>query len=89
MFNALAAHGGNLNNRRAACPLVRLVEQEEEGKTCTTPRSFPLKTGMEPSKIVLSPVRCSKLQLTTCIQLASCHDEFRGPRSNVIVNQTS
>ncbi|GFU95504.1 hypothetical protein TNCV_2729581 [Trichonephila clavipes] len=34
------------------------------------------------AKIVLSPVWCSRP--TTGIPLASCHDEFRGPRSDYI-----
>ncbi|GFU53162.1 hypothetical protein TNCV_3023821 [Trichonephila clavipes] len=36
--------------------------------------------GIEPNPVWCSdPVWCSKLQLTTGVQLASCHDEFRGP----------
>ncbi|GFW60181.1 uncharacterized protein TNCV_1842641 [Trichonephila clavipes] len=73
-------HGGTLISHRAACLLVRLVEGEENWEiSLTTSRAFPLKIGMEPSKIILSPVRCSKLRLTTGIQLAPCHDEFRRP----------
>ncbi|GFU18194.1 hypothetical protein TNCV_2033441 [Trichonephila clavipes] len=57
-------HGGTLNSRRAASPLVRLVE-EEERLNLAIPRGFFLKSEMEPSEIVFSPVWCSKLRLTT------------------------
>ncbi|GFU73113.1 uncharacterized protein TNCV_1354041 [Trichonephila clavipes] len=58
-------HGGTLNSRRAASPLVRLVEGEERGRPLTTLRVFSLKIGVKPSQIILSPEWCSKLRLTT------------------------
>ncbi|GFX27451.1 transposable element Tcb1 transposase [Trichonephila clavipes] len=48
-------HGGTLNSRRAASPLVRLVEREREAR----------KNEVETSQLVLSPVWCSELKLTT------------------------
>ncbi|GFW04400.1 hypothetical protein TNCV_877701 [Trichonephila clavipes] len=55
---------GTLNSRRGSSPLLRLVEGEEVAGPCP-PRVFSLTIGVKPSKIVLSPVGCSKLQLTT------------------------
>ncbi|GFV66057.1 uncharacterized protein TNCV_1440641 [Trichonephila clavipes] len=46
------------------------------------PKVFSLKIRAEPSQITLPPAWCSKLRLTTGVQLAPCHDEFRGPRSD-------
>ncbi|GFT48837.1 uncharacterized protein TNCV_178881 [Trichonephila clavipes] len=58
-------HGGTLNSRRAASPLVCLVEGEERWVASDNlPSVLPLNWG-GPSHIVLSPVRCSKLQLMT------------------------
>ncbi|GFW45882.1 hypothetical protein TNCV_4496011 [Trichonephila clavipes] len=51
-------------SRRAASPLVRLVKGEEMREAFDYPRVFSLKSGVEPSKIVLSPAWCSKLWLT-------------------------
>ncbi|GFS80640.1 hypothetical protein TNCV_3870561 [Trichonephila clavipes] len=39
---------------------------------------------METSKIVLLPAWCSKLRLTTGVQLAIRRDEFCGPRSDTL-----
>ncbi|GFW52550.1 hypothetical protein TNCV_404781 [Trichonephila clavipes] len=58
-------HGGTLNNRRGANPLVRLVEEEERWETPDDLGVFSLKIGKEMSKIELSPTWCSKLMLTT------------------------
>ncbi|GFV03356.1 uncharacterized protein TNCV_4019531 [Trichonephila clavipes] len=41
-------HGGTLNNRRAASPLVRLVEWEEKWEAPDHPRVFSLKIGAKP-----------------------------------------
>ncbi|GFW73033.1 hypothetical protein TNCV_831521 [Trichonephila clavipes] len=50
-----------------------------------TPRAFSLYSGVKPSKIVLSPVWCSKLRLTTFVKiLALSHDEFCGTRSDFV-----
>ncbi|GFT76084.1 uncharacterized protein TNCV_1255641 [Trichonephila clavipes] len=58
-------HGGTLNSRRAASPLVRLVEEVERLEAPDHPQVFSLKIGVETSQIVLSPIWCSKLRLTT------------------------
>ncbi|GFX29411.1 uncharacterized protein TNCV_3997871 [Trichonephila clavipes] len=42
-------HGGTLNSRRAASPLVRLVEGEERREAPDHPRVFSLKIGVKPS----------------------------------------
>ncbi|GFX03703.1 uncharacterized protein TNCV_2112751 [Trichonephila clavipes] len=58
-------HGGTLNSRRAASPLVWLVEGEERLEASGHSQSvLPLNWG-GPNQIVLSPVWCSKLRLTT------------------------
>ncbi|GFX37251.1 uncharacterized protein TNCV_995261 [Trichonephila clavipes] len=58
-------HGGTINNRRAASPLVWLVEVEERWESPDHPQVSSIKIGVETSQIVLSPVWCSKLRLTT------------------------
>ncbi|GFU45706.1 extended synaptotagmin-3 [Trichonephila clavipes] len=85
-------HGGTLNSRRAASPLMRLVAGDERvGWQYTRiynpqrhPRVLVIKCGTDPSQIVLSPAWCSMLQPMTGVHLAYCHDEFRGPRSDYI-----
>ncbi|GFX49160.1 hypothetical protein TNCV_5041541 [Trichonephila clavipes] len=77
-------HGGTLNSRRAASPLVRLVAGDEMWGPLTLPWGVPFKIGVEPSLIVLSPVWCSRLRPTTGVHLAPCHDEFRGPQSDYV-----
>ncbi|GFW61358.1 hypothetical protein TNCV_4136761 [Trichonephila clavipes] len=57
--------GGTLNSCRAASLLVRLGEEEERWEAPDHPQISSLKIGVERSQIVLSPVWCSKLQLTT------------------------
>ncbi|GFW62845.1 uncharacterized protein TNCV_4451941 [Trichonephila clavipes] len=57
-------HGCTLNSRRAASPLVWLVEEEERWEAPDHPQVSSLKIGVEMSQIVLSPVWCSKLRLT-------------------------
>ncbi|GFU46660.1 hypothetical protein TNCV_1546681 [Trichonephila clavipes] len=68
--------GDSLNNSRAASPLVRLLEEEERGRPLV-PRVFSIKVGVELSQIIMSPEWCSKLRLTTGVQPAPRHDEFR------------
>ncbi|GFW70326.1 uncharacterized protein TNCV_5131521 [Trichonephila clavipes] len=58
-------HEGTLNSRRAVSPLVWLVEGEERWKAPDHPWVSSLKIGVETSQIVLSPVWCSKLRITT------------------------
>ncbi|GFW69896.1 hypothetical protein TNCV_1403491 [Trichonephila clavipes] len=48
-------HGGTLNNRRAASPLVWLVEGVERWDAPGHPQVSSLKIGVETSQIVLSP----------------------------------
>ncbi|GFW46048.1 uncharacterized protein TNCV_3276651 [Trichonephila clavipes] len=49
-------HGGDLNSRRAASPLVWLVEGVERREAPDHPQVASLKIGEETSQIVLSPV---------------------------------
>ncbi|GFT06366.1 uncharacterized protein TNCV_1145561 [Trichonephila clavipes] len=58
-------HGCTLNSRRDTSPLVRLVEGEERWEDQTTLLVFSLKIGVKPSYVVLSPIWCSNLRLTT------------------------
>ncbi|GFT89329.1 hypothetical protein TNCV_4386251 [Trichonephila clavipes] len=55
-------YGVAINNRRATNPLVRLVEGWEAPDH---PYVSFIKMRVETSQIVPSPVRCSKLRLTT------------------------
>ncbi|GFX60192.1 uncharacterized protein TNCV_4533521 [Trichonephila clavipes] len=72
-------HGGTLNSRRAACPLVRLVEGEERWDNPDYPRDvLPLNWGeTELNRFVT----CMGLKATANDRrhLTLCHDEFRGP----------
>ncbi|PRD27058.1 UNVERIFIED_CONTAM: hypothetical protein NCL1_36380 [Trichonephila clavipes] len=78
-----AWHGGTLNSRRAASPLVRLVEGKERLEASDHPQSvLPLNWGgTEPNRTVT----CMVLKATDNDRrhLALCHDEFRGPRSGL------
>ncbi|GFW26555.1 hypothetical protein TNCV_1164891 [Trichonephila clavipes] len=64
MYSVFAAWG-TLNSRRTACLLVWLVEGVERWDAHDYPQVSSLKIGVETSEIVLSPVRCSELRLTT------------------------
>ncbi|GFY22000.1 uncharacterized protein TNCV_3296441 [Trichonephila clavipes] len=76
---------GTLFSRRAADPLVKLVEGKEKWEVNDyPPRSFSLKIGVEPSQIILSPVWYSKPMLMTGKHLAICREEFREPRSATV-----
>ncbi|GFU77980.1 hypothetical protein TNCV_2563451 [Trichonephila clavipes] len=77
-------HGGTLKRYRASSRLVSLVVGEER---CPPVYPGSLKIGMNLGQIVLSPAWCSKLSLTTGVHLDPCHDEFRGPCSDVTVYQ--
>ncbi|GFW50863.1 uncharacterized protein TNCV_3591451 [Trichonephila clavipes] len=78
-----ARHGGTLNSRRTASPLVRLVEGEERWESSDHPQSvLPLNWGgIEPNRTVT----CMVLKATANDRrhLVLCHDEFRGPRSGL------
>ncbi|GFW47417.1 hypothetical protein TNCV_4537071 [Trichonephila clavipes] len=60
---------GVLNSRRATSLLVRSVEGEEKWETPDHPQGLSLKIGVEPSKIVLSLIWCSKLRPMTGVQI--------------------
>ncbi|GFW39646.1 hypothetical protein TNCV_3188171 [Trichonephila clavipes] len=62
-------HEDTLNRRQAASPLRRLVEEEDRWEVSDHPRLFSLKIGVEPSKIVLLPVWCSKLGILTGVKI--------------------
>ncbi|GFV36156.1 DDE 3 domain containing protein [Trichonephila clavipes] len=64
--------------RQAATPLLRLVEVPEPIQ------GFFLKVRVEPSQNVLSSEWCSKLRVTTGVQLALCRDEYHGPQSDCV-----
>ncbi|GFW66060.1 uncharacterized protein TNCV_588861 [Trichonephila clavipes] len=78
-----ARHGDTLNSRRAASPLVRLVEGEERWEASDHPQGvLPLNWGgIEPNRTIT----CMVLKATANNRrhLALCHDEFRGPRSGL------
>ncbi|GFX37048.1 hypothetical protein TNCV_1175481 [Trichonephila clavipes] len=68
-FIVSARHEGTLNRRRAASPLVKLVEEEEMLEASDHRRVLSLKIEVEPRKIILSPAWCSKLRLATCVKI--------------------
>ncbi|GFV14186.1 hypothetical protein TNCV_526601 [Trichonephila clavipes] len=72
-------HEGTLNSHRAACLLVRLVEGKERWVTSDPLQGALPENWVKPSHMALSPAGCSTLRLTTGVQLASCHEGFRGP----------
>ncbi|GFV00227.1 zinc finger protein [Trichonephila clavipes] len=76
MYSAFAAEG-TLNNRRAASPLVWLVEGEERWDH--TQGALPQNRGGNERN---RTVTCMVLKATANDRrhLALCHDEFRGPR---------
>ncbi|GFW86523.1 uncharacterized protein TNCV_4333071 [Trichonephila clavipes] len=72
-------HGGTLNSRRAASPLVRLVEGEERWEAPGHPLDvFPLNWGETKLK---RSVTCMVFKATDNDRrhLALCHDAFCGP----------
>ncbi|GFW80422.1 uncharacterized protein TNCV_2945541 [Trichonephila clavipes] len=73
-------HGDTINSRRAANPLMRLVEGEERWEAPDPPGDLPQNWGEnEPNRIVT----CMVLKATDndkC-HLTFCLEEFRGPRS--------
>ncbi|GFW09544.1 uncharacterized protein TNCV_3996511 [Trichonephila clavipes] len=64
-------HGGTLNSRRAASPLVWLVEGEERWEASDQ------MGGSDPNRAV--PCKVLKATANDRRHLALCHDEFRGP----------
>ncbi|GFX59918.1 uncharacterized protein TNCV_4984311 [Trichonephila clavipes] len=73
-------HSGTLNSRRAASPIVRLVEEEEWLVIPDHPRGvFPQNWGgTEPNSTVSCLVLKAEANDTSKI-LALHRDEFRGP----------
>ncbi|GFW23605.1 uncharacterized protein TNCV_4091481 [Trichonephila clavipes] len=57
---------GTLNSRRAVRPLERLVEGKERWVDHDHSQVSSLKIVVETSQILVSPVWCSNLRLTTC-----------------------
>ncbi|GFY27314.1 uncharacterized protein TNCV_2069341 [Trichonephila clavipes] len=82
MHSAFAAWGYS-NSRRAASPLVWLVEGEERWDASDHPQSvLPLNWGgIEPIRTVTCMVL--KAMANDRRNLALCHDEFRGPWSGI------
>ncbi|PRD34854.1 UNVERIFIED_CONTAM: hypothetical protein NCL1_13362 [Trichonephila clavipes] len=82
MHSACAA-GFTLNSRRAASPLVRLVERKYRWEASDYPQSIlPLNWGrIEPNR----SVTCMALKASANDRrhLALYHDEFHGPRSGL------
>ncbi|GFW72634.1 hypothetical protein TNCV_3798621 [Trichonephila clavipes] len=64
-------HEGTLNSSRAASPLMRLVKGEEKWETY---RVLSLKIGVEPSKIVLSPLPVRLITTTNERRLVQGHE---------------
>ncbi|GFS54159.1 uncharacterized protein TNCV_2527001 [Trichonephila clavipes] len=73
-------HGGTLNSRQAASPLVWLVEGVEMGETSDPPPGVlpQNRGGNEPNRFVTCMV--VKATVNDWRHLALCHDEFRAPR---------
>ncbi|GFW80111.1 hypothetical protein TNCV_460201 [Trichonephila clavipes] len=60
-------HGGTLNSRRAASPLVKLMEGEKRWEAPDHPRCPPSKLGVKTRQIVLSPAWRSKEAIEACL----------------------
>ncbi|GFV99520.1 hypothetical protein TNCV_5078841 [Trichonephila clavipes] len=73
-------HGRTLNIRRAVSPHVR-TEIRGPGQSL---RCYSRKLGVKPSQNILPSAWFSKLRLMTGAHLAPSHDEFRGPRSDIV-----
>ncbi|GFW40168.1 uncharacterized protein TNCV_5118511 [Trichonephila clavipes] len=73
-------HGGTQNSRRAASPLVRLVEGEERWEDPNHPQGVLPKnwSGTEQTRTVTCMVLKAKAN-DRRKNLALSHDEFRGP----------
>ncbi|GFU28931.1 uncharacterized protein TNCV_470621 [Trichonephila clavipes] len=59
------------------CEVWNCWKGKRDRKPLTSLRLFFLKIGVDSSQTVLSPVRCSKLRLTTGVNVSLCRDEFR------------
>ncbi|GFU52713.1 uncharacterized protein TNCV_2454261 [Trichonephila clavipes] len=76
--------GGTLNNRRAACPLFRLVEREEKWEDSGHLQDVLPQNWVEPNLKLMSPAWSTALRLTIGVHPALCRDEFREPRSDIV-----
>ncbi|GFW18625.1 uncharacterized protein TNCV_1222861 [Trichonephila clavipes] len=78
-----AWYGGTLNSSLVEGPLGRLVEGEERWEASDLPQNvLPLNwSGIEPNLTVTRMVL--KATVNDRRHLALCHDEFRGPRSDL------
>ncbi|GFV91697.1 hypothetical protein TNCV_4762621 [Trichonephila clavipes] len=75
-------HWDTLNSHRAASLLVMLLEEEGRGENLITPLGCsPSKVGWNRAKMY---IRLNGAQ-TTGVYLALCGDEFRGPRSDIVI----
>ncbi|GFX67962.1 uncharacterized protein TNCV_2288242 [Trichonephila clavipes] len=72
-------HGGTLNSRRAACPLVRLVEGEERWETPDIHQGLLPQNWGETEQNRSVTCMVLKASANDRRHLALCHDEFRGP----------
>ncbi|GFX55513.1 uncharacterized protein TNCV_268011 [Trichonephila clavipes] len=72
-------HGGTLNSRRAASPLVRLVEGEERWEAPDHSQgALPQNWGQNKQNRSVTSI-VLKATANDRRHLALCHDEFRGP----------
>ncbi|GFT28313.1 uncharacterized protein TNCV_646321 [Trichonephila clavipes] len=71
-------HGSTLNCCQAASPLVRLVKGVDRWEAPDHPQVSSVKIGVKTSQIVLSPVWCSKLRLTTGVTYPFAMMKFVG-----------
>ncbi|GFX98299.1 hypothetical protein TNCV_4909421 [Trichonephila clavipes] len=78
----LICHVGGKQDRRAASPLVRLVEGEERCEALTTPRCPSSKLEWKRAKSYCH-LFVLKATANDRRHLALCHDEFRGFRSGL------
>ncbi|GFS75772.1 hypothetical protein TNCV_3424861 [Trichonephila clavipes] len=65
------------------------VERKDVGGSRPPTGCSPSKLEWNREKTVRSPVWCSRLRLTSGVQLAPCHEEFRAPESDAIEIRTS
>ncbi|GFU16098.1 uncharacterized protein TNCV_1300451 [Trichonephila clavipes] len=72
-------HGGTLNSRRAASPLVRLVEGEERREAPDHPQGFLLQNWGETELNRSVPCRVLKVTANDRRHLVFYHDDFHGP----------
>ncbi|GFY25350.1 uncharacterized protein TNCV_2484701 [Trichonephila clavipes] len=78
-------HGGTVNSRQAASPLVRLVEGEARWKTPGHTRSFlPQNWGGTKQNRTVTCMMLRAMANDRRKYLALCRNEFRGPRSDII-----